>query len=110
MTHEELIERCARAAAVKDSGPIGSQLFEIHWAEFGDGYLHTATDVLAEAYKALEEPNEEIHISFMEGYHRELANGRLKTNNENASACFAIAWKAAIDASPLSTAKEADHD
>lgn len=50
----EMIERVARAMAAKDSGPIGSILFDIHWREFGDGYISSA---LA-AIEAMREPTE----------------------------------------------------
>ena len=34
----EALEAGVRAMIVKDSGPAGSRLFEIHWAEFSDTY------------------------------------------------------------------------
>ena len=47
--HDELVEKMARAMAAKDSGPEGSVLFEIHWREFGEGYLSGAVAALAVA-------------------------------------------------------------
>ena len=34
----EALEAGVRAMIVKDSGPEGSRLFEIHWAEFSNTY------------------------------------------------------------------------
>jgi len=47
--HDELVKKMARAMAAKDSGPEGSVLFEIHWREFGEGYLSGAVAALAVA-------------------------------------------------------------
>lgn len=47
-------EKMARAMAVADSGPEGSALFDIHWQEFGDGYLSGVDASLT----ALMEPTE----------------------------------------------------
>jgi len=52
----DMIERVARAMAAKDSGPEGSELFGIHWDEFGDGYVESARA----AIEAMREPTEEM--------------------------------------------------
>lgn len=49
-----MIERVARAMVAADSGPEGSVLFDMHWAEFGDGYLKTARAAIA----AMRDPTE----------------------------------------------------
>lgn len=51
-----MIEKVARAMAANDSGPEGSSLFEIHWREFGRGYLDSA----AVAIEAMREPTDEM--------------------------------------------------
>ena len=53
--HDELVEKMARAMAAKDSGPEGSVLFEIHWREFGEGYLSGAVAALAVARPVIRE-------------------------------------------------------
>lgn len=58
MTHDQLIEAMARAMAAGDSGPEGSALFDIHWAEFGDGYTKGAHAALAVVREAMEEPSD----------------------------------------------------
>lgn len=51
MTPEQkaLREAVARAMVAKDSGPDGSTLFEVHWREFGEGYLSGADAAIAVA-------------------------------------------------------------
>jgi hypothetical protein len=53
--NDDLLEKVARAMAAKDSGPEGSVLFEIHWREFGEGYLSGAVAALAVARPAIRE-------------------------------------------------------
>lgn len=53
--HEKLVERVARSAAARDSGPEGSALFEIHWREFGEGYKPSMRAAIATIYEALSE-------------------------------------------------------
>lgn len=40
------VDVLARAIIAQDSGPEGSRLFDIHWAEFGEGATQTAQAVL----------------------------------------------------------------
>jgi hypothetical protein len=49
-----MIERVARAMVAADSGPVGSILFDIHLAEFGDGYRKNARAAIV----AMREPTE----------------------------------------------------
>lgn len=51
-----MIERVARAMVVADSGPEGSTLFDIHWEEFGEGYMAGARA----AIEAMREPTDEM--------------------------------------------------
>lgn len=39
---KKAVEVMTMAAIAQDSGPIGSTLFNVHWAEFGDGYREVA--------------------------------------------------------------------
>jgi len=50
----EMIERVAKAMAANDSGPEGSRLFDIHWGEFGGGYMESARA----AIEAMREPTD----------------------------------------------------
>jgi len=49
-----MIELVARAMVAADSGPEGSALFDIHWHEFGAGYLKSARA----AIEVMREPTE----------------------------------------------------
>lgn len=40
------LEDLARASCASDSADIGSDLFDIHWREFGDAYLSQAKAIL----------------------------------------------------------------
>lgn len=51
---ESMIERVAKAIVAGDSGPEGSVLFDIHWREFGDGYMKGART----AIEAMREPTD----------------------------------------------------
>lgn len=51
-----MIERVARAMVAADSGPEGSTLFDIHWEEFGEGYMAGARV----AIEAMREPTDEM--------------------------------------------------
>ena len=46
---QKLREAVARAMVAKDSGPEGSMLFDLHWREFGEGYLASADAAIAVA-------------------------------------------------------------
>lgn len=54
MAEPGMIDRVARAMAAKDSGPQGSALFDIHWKEFGAGYVESARA----AIEAMREPTD----------------------------------------------------
>jgi hypothetical protein len=48
MMREKLVEAMARAMAVKDSAAVGTVLHdEIHWPEFGPGYIECAMTALS---------------------------------------------------------------
>lgn len=40
--NDKMVDRVARAMLAQDSGPEGSSLFDIHWNEFGEGYMQSA--------------------------------------------------------------------
>lgn len=63
MTPEQkaLREAVARAMVAKDSGPDGSTLFEVHWREFGEGYLSGADAAIAVALERAAEVIETRH-------------------------------------------------
>lgn len=64
MTHEELVEKVAREAVARDSGPQGSKLFEIHWAEFGAAYIVGARADISVIYEAMREPTDEMYAQW----------------------------------------------
>lgn len=51
-----MVEKMARAMVAEDSGPEGSALFDIHWREFGEGYMVSARA----AIEAMREPEDEM--------------------------------------------------
>lgn len=73
----DMVERVAQAMAAAVSGPEGSELFRIHWEEFGPGYIDGAIAAL----KALRDPTPEM----VEAMKQHI--GPLK-----------IMWQAAVDA------------
>lgn len=52
----EMIAIVARAMAMADSGPEGSQLYDLHWREFGPAYLQSARIAIT----AMRDPPDEM--------------------------------------------------
>lgn len=90
MTKDELVEKCAEAVYGVDMN-FGLEAWPVAVAQ----------TVISEVCRALQNPTNEMHQAFMDGYHRELAKDRLQITPENMLVCFTAAWVSALGASPL---------
>lgn len=88
--YQEAVTAMVEAMLVQDSGPVGSELFAIHSAEFAEGYRNSAQAALTAALQVLREPSGDMKFAGQSVIAEDGLTGRISVSNE--------VWLAMLDA------------